>query len=143
MRREKKSVSPQSRSLFSASFQTFCLTARAYLNTQKYGLFCSLAISRRVKIDLSWVIFRVRPTRPTTSPACAHHSLNNPAALHYTIFTCHVALLDVTTPYGPEIIQAGSVLDAVLCIANAAEPPVSTHPKCEYLVVALNGRWSF
>ena len=23
-------------------FQTFCLTARAYLNTQKYGLFCSL-----------------------------------------------------------------------------------------------------
>ena len=38
----KKTVSPQSRSLFSASFQTFCLTARAYLNTQKYGLFCSL-----------------------------------------------------------------------------------------------------
>ena len=41
-RRERKngifSVSPQSRSLFSASFQTFCLTARAYLNTQKYGL---------------------------------------------------------------------------------------------------------
>ena len=35
-------VSLQSRSLFSASFQTFCLTARAYLNTQKYGLFCSL-----------------------------------------------------------------------------------------------------
>ena len=28
--------------LFSASFQTFCLTARADLNTQKYGLFCSL-----------------------------------------------------------------------------------------------------
>ena len=37
-------VSPQSRSLFSASFQTFCLTARAYLNTQKYGLFCSLRL---------------------------------------------------------------------------------------------------
>ena len=36
------SVSPQSCSLFSASFHTFCLTARAYLNTQKYGLFCSL-----------------------------------------------------------------------------------------------------
>ena len=32
----------QPRSLFSASFQAFCLTARgAYLNTQKYGLFCS------------------------------------------------------------------------------------------------------
>ena len=29
-------------SLFSASFQTFCLTARAYLNKQKYRLFCSL-----------------------------------------------------------------------------------------------------
>ena len=34
--------SPQSRSLFSASFQNFCLTARAYLNTQKYGLVFSL-----------------------------------------------------------------------------------------------------
>ena len=34
----------QSCSLFSALFQTFCLTARAYLNTQKYGLFCSLSI---------------------------------------------------------------------------------------------------
>ena len=34
------------RSLFSASFQTFCLTARAYLNTQKYGLFCSLVQSK-------------------------------------------------------------------------------------------------
>ena len=32
----------RARSLFSASFQTFCSTARAYLNTQKYGLFCSL-----------------------------------------------------------------------------------------------------
>ena len=29
----------------SLTFQTFCLTARfAYLNTQKYGLFCSLYI---------------------------------------------------------------------------------------------------
>ena len=45
------SVSPQSRSLFSASFHTstlkfhtFCFTARAYLNTQKCVLFCSLAV---------------------------------------------------------------------------------------------------
>ena len=30
-------------SLFSTSFQTFCLTACPYLNTQKYGLFCSLS----------------------------------------------------------------------------------------------------
>ena len=40
--REKKSVSPQSRSMFSALFKTFFRTARAYLNKQKYGLFCSL-----------------------------------------------------------------------------------------------------
>ena len=59
-RREKKnrifSVSPQSRSLFSASFQTFCLTARAYLNTQKYGLFCSLLRYRnRTEIPFYYV----------------------------------------------------------------------------------------
>ena len=44
VRREKKNlpVFPLSRSLFSALFQTFWLIARAYLNTQKYGLFCSL-----------------------------------------------------------------------------------------------------
>ena len=36
-------ASPPSLALcFSASFQTYCLTASAYLNTQKYGLFCSL-----------------------------------------------------------------------------------------------------
>ena len=39
-------VSPHSRSLFSASFQTFCLTAHDYLNKQKYGLFCSLGSNR-------------------------------------------------------------------------------------------------
>ena len=36
------SVSPQSRSPFSASLQTFCLTIHAHLNTQKYGPFCNL-----------------------------------------------------------------------------------------------------
>ena len=41
---EIKSLHP--RSLFSALFETFCLTARAYLNTQKYGLFCSLGKGR-------------------------------------------------------------------------------------------------
>ena len=41
--RKSLTVSPQSCSVFSASFQTFCLAARAYLNTQKYGLFCSPA----------------------------------------------------------------------------------------------------
>ena len=44
-RKSINSVSPQSHSPFSASFQTFCLTARAYLNTQKYGLFSSLTSS--------------------------------------------------------------------------------------------------
>ena len=34
--REKEALSPVSFT-FSALFQTFCLTARAYLNTQKYG----------------------------------------------------------------------------------------------------------
>ena len=36
------SVFRQSCSLFSASLQTFCLSVRASLNTQKYGLSCSL-----------------------------------------------------------------------------------------------------
>ena len=41
------SVSSQSRSPFSASLQSFCLTVRAYLNTQKYGLFCSLSLRKQ------------------------------------------------------------------------------------------------
>ena len=41
----RKSLTREAREpLFSASFQTFCLTARAYLNTQKYGLFRSLGV---------------------------------------------------------------------------------------------------
>ena len=39
------SVSPQSRSLFSASFHTFCLTARAYLNTQNTDCFRIFSVS--------------------------------------------------------------------------------------------------
>ena len=39
-------VRRESRSPFSASFQTFCLAARAKLHTQKYGLFCSLSSPR-------------------------------------------------------------------------------------------------
>ena len=49
VRREKKtpifSVSTEYHSPFSSSIQTFCLTARAYLNKQKYGLFCGLGNS--------------------------------------------------------------------------------------------------
>ena len=47
-------VSPQSRSPFSASLQTFFLTARAYLNTQKYGLFCRLIELCRPGVFDSW-----------------------------------------------------------------------------------------
>ena len=68
-REKKTSVSPQSRPPFSASFQIFCLTARAYLNTQKYGLFCSLGQSTccrargavfkvRGSIHLFWSVVR-------------------------------------------------------------------------------------
>ena len=32
---------------FQPRSRPFCLTARAYLNTQKYGLFCSLVIKRQ------------------------------------------------------------------------------------------------
>ena len=44
--KREKSVSPQSRFLFSTSFQTFRLTARAYFNTQKYGVSCCLGHKR-------------------------------------------------------------------------------------------------
>ena len=44
--REKRASLPRSRSLFSASFQTFCLTTRAYLNTQKY---------RQTVLQSSWL----------------------------------------------------------------------------------------
>jgi len=57
-RAKRASVSPQSRSLFSASFQTFYLTARAYLNTQKYGLFCSLFTSTTVH-KVYYIVWRV------------------------------------------------------------------------------------
>ena len=49
------SVSPQSRYPFSASFQTFCLTARAYLNTQKYAVY-ETSDSRKIHLrsDFDW-----------------------------------------------------------------------------------------
>ena len=56
--RSARAFSPQSRSLFSASFQTFCLTARAYFNTQKNGLFCSLAFLPLNELRLRCVSFK-------------------------------------------------------------------------------------
>ena len=50
--RAKRASLPRSRSLFSASFQTFCLTTRAYLNTQKYRLFCSLHDCELMRVNL-------------------------------------------------------------------------------------------
>ena len=51
------SVSPQPRSLFSASFQTLCFTARTCLNTQKYGLSCSLARLWSIAAIVFWFCF--------------------------------------------------------------------------------------
>ena len=48
--------------LFSASFQSFCLTVRLYLNTQKYRLFCSLFILR------PWVLARSCPRESNPGP---------------------------------------------------------------------------
>ena len=48
----KRASLPRSRSLFSASFQTFCLTTRAYLNTQKYRLFCSPHDCELMRVNL-------------------------------------------------------------------------------------------
>ena len=48
----------ESRSVFSASFQTFCLTARAFLNRQKFGLFCSLPFGR-VNKNYCIVLYRL------------------------------------------------------------------------------------
>ena len=71
---EPQNVSPQSRSPFSASFQTFCLTARAYLNTQKYGLF------------VNWVI--VKDNLPVTS----FRGIWNREILETTLVSCHRAM---------------------------------------------------
>ena len=54
-----RSISPQSHSLVSASFQTFCLTARAYLTTQKYRLFRSLEPA--VKHAINELTFSLSP----------------------------------------------------------------------------------
>ena len=65
--REKKrifSVSPQSHSPFSASFQTFCLTARAYLNTQNTD--CSVIYS--IRVNKKEEGFRPRSSRLRRSP---------------------------------------------------------------------------
>ena len=70
------SVTPQSRSPFSASLQTFCLTADTYLNRQKYGLFCSLlglTAMRYLYLNLwtvcSWFIAFINHA-PSSSASC-------------------------------------------------------------------------
>ena len=80
---------PRSRSLFSASFQTFCLTARAYMNTQKYGLFCSLE---------NLLFFRT-VRRQLFTHTLLHHSSTTPYSLFTFLihsarqFACEQALL--------------------------------------------------
>ena len=79
----------RSRSLFSASFQTFCLTARAYMNTQKYGLFCSLE---------NLLFFRT-VRRQLFTHTLLHHSSTTPYSLFTFLihsarqFACEQALL--------------------------------------------------
>ena len=48
------SVSPQSRSPFSVLLQTFCLTFRAYLNTQKYRLYNKKSYWDGIKEKREW-----------------------------------------------------------------------------------------
>ena len=50
----KSPTSVSGERLFSASFQTFCLTAHAYLNTQKNRLFCSLSSAPPTELILPW-----------------------------------------------------------------------------------------
>ena len=40
-------TSPERIFSVTSQLQTFCLTVRAYLNTQKYGLFCSLGLGKQ------------------------------------------------------------------------------------------------
>ena len=74
------SVSAQSRSLFSASFQTFCLTVRAYLNTQKYQSIRTVlhstsattaSYSRRSLHDVSFVSWFVLTELYMSIQSCA------------------------------------------------------------------------
>ena len=51
-RAKRASLTRPSHSPFSASFQTFRLTARAYLNTQKYGLFAVYFFSILYFLDM-------------------------------------------------------------------------------------------
>ena len=54
----EKSVSPQSRSLFSASFQIFCLTGRAYLKRQEIWLkYANMSAKICALIFKDWVEF--------------------------------------------------------------------------------------
>ena len=66
-------------SLFSASLQTFCLAVRAYLNRQKYELFCSLARTSYYE-KYSEVFNLVQFTWPTSN-LTARQFLNKDDAL--------------------------------------------------------------
>ena len=46
-----------------ALFHTFCLTARAYSNTQKYGLFCSLGLDQLSECSAVFFILKCYPNR--------------------------------------------------------------------------------
>ena len=64
--------------LFSASFHTFCLTTRAYLNMQKYGLFCSLRLTKleRFIIYIMHSLFIIIFLILTLDPWCPNLAYN-------------------------------------------------------------------
>ena len=82
-----RSVSPQPHSPFSASFETFCLTARAYLNTQKYGLFCSLVCMLSANKILSALNSTFQLGLQQTSLSVSHWKVGHSApAVYFFMF---------------------------------------------------------
>ena len=82
-------VYPQSRSPFSASLRTFCLTGRRYLNMQQYRLFCSLLFYWQTRVYFCriidgvefWTLAQRRPffQQPICMPRCKRKSVLQPA----------------------------------------------------------------
>ena len=66
---KRKNVSSQSRSPFSASLQTFCLTVRAYLNTQKIRAVLQSSGSAGWVIALMPAVSSAKQASPQNWPA--------------------------------------------------------------------------
>ena len=68
---------------FSFSLQTFCLTVRANLNTQKYGLFCNLKYSH---LDCSQPSFKALTQRRRRPPRERPQSKATTLHMHHLIW---------------------------------------------------------